>query len=60
MHINRNFSEKSEMIYSLPDINPDINQLFIDNYEIDNKIILSDILPNDFKTLLKEKKEDLK
>ena len=48
------------MIYSLPDINPDINQLFIDNYEIDNKIILSDILPNDFKTLLKEKKEDLK
>ena len=60
VHINRNFSEKGEMIYSLPDINPDINQLFIDNYEIGNKITLRDILSKDFKTLLEEKKEDLK
>ena len=32
IHIKRNFdSQKEERIYSIPDINPDINQLFIDN-----------------------------
>ena len=60
VHINRNFSEKGEMIYSLPDINPDINQLFIDNIEISNNLTLKDILSKDFKTILEEKREDLK
>jgi hypothetical protein len=32
IHINRNFSvEREEKIHSLPDINSDINQIFIDN-----------------------------
>ena len=60
VHINRNFSQKSETIYSLPDINPDINQLFIDNLETNNNITLKDILGKDFNVLLEEKKEDLK
>ena len=59
VHINRNFSEKSEKIYSLPDINPIINQLFIDNLEVNNKITLKDILTKDFKTILDSKKEQL-
>ena len=60
VHINRNFSQKSETIYSIPDINPDINQLFIDNLETNNNITLKDILGKDFNVLLEEKKEDLK
>jgi hypothetical protein len=71
VHINRNFSEKKEKkdkkdkkekvdkIYSLPDINPDINQLFIDNLEINNNITLKDFLSKDLKTILEEKKEEL-
>lgn len=32
IHINRNFNKEiNEKIFSIPDINPDINQIFIDN-----------------------------
>ena len=52
MHINRNFNIKNknnnQKIYSLPDINNDINQLFIDNLNgIDlrlNDLLTKDIL----------------
>ena len=60
VHINRNFTEKSEKIYSLPNINTDINQVFIDSLESDNKITLKDILSKDFKEILENKKEELK
>ena len=60
IHINRNFSEKSERIYSLPDINPDINQIFIDSLDSNNSINLKDILLNDFKEILENKRVELK
>jgi len=48
------------MIYSLPDINPDIYQLFIDNLNANDSITLKDILSKDFKTILEDKKKELK
>ena len=60
VHINRNFSDKSEKIYSLPNINDDINQVFIDSLESDNKITLKDILSNNFVEILRNKKDELK
>jgi hypothetical protein len=60
IHINRNFSGISdEKIYALPDINPDINQIFIDNLN-GNNIRLNDLLTKNIKDILEEKKEDLK
>ena len=53
IYINRNFNKQNfEKIYSLPDINPDINQIFIDNLNYDYKITLKDILStNDIKSI---------
>ena len=61
IHINRNFNKNiNEKIYSVPDINPDINQIFIDNLNDENTIKLKDILKNGLQNLLKEKRDDLK
>ena len=61
IHINRNFNKNSnEKLYSLPDINPSINQMFIDNLDGDNSIILQEILTKEINQILKEKKEEMK
>ena len=56
IHINRNFNEKSiesnERIHSLLDINPDINQIFIDNLNANNTIKLYDLFSTDISTIL--------
>ena len=57
MHINRNFSNNGENIFSLTDINPDINQLFIDNLNGNNYLTLKDILTYNIKDLLNINKE---
>lgn len=61
IHINRNFdiNNNNEKIYSLPDINPDINQIFIDNLNGNNKTNLEDLFSKDMKTLLKEQKDEM-
>ena len=60
-HINRNFNlEKKERIFSLPDINPNINQIFIDNLNDNKEISLKDLLNNDIQKILIEQKEELK
>ena len=55
IHIKRNFllknGENRERIYSILDINPDINQLFIDNLNATN-IKLRDFLEKDIKTII--------
>ena len=61
IHINRNFSvEREEKILSLPDINSDINQIFIDNLNYNNNIRFNDLINKDIKNILEEKKEELK
>ena len=61
IHINRNFNEKNhERLYSLPDIEPSINQLFIDNLNGNNEIKLNELLTIDIKKILEDKKEQLK
>ena len=61
IHINRNFQgKKGERINSLPDINPSINQIFIDDLNCNNNIKLNDLLTQDIKDILKNKKDDLK
>ena len=53
IHIKRNFNHSNnERLYSLPDINPSINQMFIDNLNGNNRIILKDILERDIKDIL--------
>ena len=60
IHINRKFNKKShEKIYSSTDINPDINQLFIDNLNA-SKIKLNDLLENDILIIIEENKDDMK
>ena len=59
-HINRNFNlQKRERIYSLPDINPYINQIFIDNLNDNKDIALQDLLNNDIQRIIIEKKDEL-
>ena len=54
IHINRNFYDEDEKrIYSLPDINQDLNQLFIDNLN-GNEIKLKDILEKDIKNIFND------
>jgi len=59
VHIKRNFllhqnkEKKLDKIYAVPDINPDINQLFIDNLN-GPKIKLNDILSDPIQKLLDE------
>ena len=59
-HINRNFNlQKRERIYSLPDINPYINQIFIDNLNDNKDIALQDLLNNDIQRIIIYKKDEL-
>ena len=61
IHINRNFNKEiNEKIYSIPDINPDIHQIFIDNLNDNNTIRLNDILSKNIQTILNENREDMK
>jgi len=61
IHINRNFNKNNrERIYSLPDINPLINQIFIDNLNGNNNIVLKELLTRDIKQILEERREDMK
>ena len=65
IHINRSFIDNNNKfsyrkIYSLPDINPSINQLFIDNLNGNNNLNLKYLLMNGIKTILEEKKDELK
>ena len=66
IHINRNFNKynkeklnNNESLYSLLDINPSINQIFIDNLNGNNKIILKELLTKDIKEILDEKWEGM-
>ena len=65
IHINRNFitnnnERNNEKIYSLPDINPSINQIFIDNLNGNSKITIKDFLNKSIKDVLQGKEDDLK
>ena len=61
VHINRNFNKKkADRIYSLPDINPSIYQIFIDDLNNKNNIRLNDLLTKDIKEILQERRDDLK
>ena len=61
VHINRNFNkEKKSRINFLPNINPDINQIFIDNLYAFNEITFRDLFANDIKSILEDYKEELK
>ena len=51
MHIKRNFDNIKDRIYSIPDINPDINQLFIDNLNAPD-INLNDLLNKSIKEIM--------
>jgi len=60
IHINRNFNKKyNEKIYSLPDINPSINQIFIDNLNGNSAITIKDFLNESIKNVLQERENDL-
>ena len=61
IHINRNFKKNNnnEPIYSLSDINPDINQIFIDNLNGSNSIKLKDLLGNNIQEILNNNKQKL-
>lgn len=63
IHISRNFIirdiKENERIYSLPNINPSINQLFIDNLEGNSKITLKDFLNKNIKEVLQENEDEL-
>ena len=57
IYVKRNFvSEKREIIYSIPNINPDINQLFIDNLN-GKQIALIDILDKKLKEFVDDLNE---
>ena len=71
IHINRSFNKvkdinknsSKETIYSLPDINPKIDQMFIDNLNGNDKIALKDLLDeneNDMKNIIIKLKDELK
>ena len=53
IHIKRSFDQKDEKIYSILDINPDINQLFIDNLN-GKEIKLGDLLKKKIKDIFDE------
>ena len=60
IHINRNFNKKKiERLYSLPDINDDINQIFIDNLNSNEKIELKDVLSNNMDIIKNQMKGKL-
>ena len=54
IHIQRNFNAQiNDRIYTIPDINPDINQLFIDNLNAAN-INLNDLLEKKIKDIMED------
>ena len=53
IHIKRNFDNIKERIYSIPDINPEINQLFIDNLN-GSSFKLNDLLEKEIKDIINE------
>ena len=57
IHINRNFGNHSDNINYLLDINPNINQLFIDDLNGKNNLTLKDILANKTKDILSNDKK---
>jgi MoxR-like ATPase len=62
IHINRNFNIESKekiKVYSLPDISPSINQLFIDNLNGNSRITLKDFLNESIRDVLQGKEEEL-
>ena len=60
VYIKRNFSKyNSEGIESFLVINSNTNQIFIDNLNYDNNINLGELLKNDLKYMLKEKKDEM-
>ena len=60
IHINRNFNKKiGEKIYSLPDINPSINQIFIDNLNDNNNIKFNELLTQNVSDIIKNHKDEL-
>ena len=61
VHINRNFNLKSKenKIYTLPDINPFINQIFIDNLNGSSQITIKDFLNESIRDVLQAKEENL-
>ena len=55
IHIQRNFNpEINNVIYSIPDIDPQIDQLFIDNLNGPNNISLKDLLKKPIKDIMRE------
>ena len=55
IHIQRNFNpEINNVIYSIPDIDPQIDQLFIDNLNGPNNISLRDLLKKPTKIIMSE------
>ena len=61
IHIKRNFKWKlSGRIDSIPNIEPDINQIFIDNLNGNNEITFGELLSNDIITILELYKDELK
>ena len=58
LHINRNFDSRfSQKVYTLYDINPDINQIFIDNLFYNNHIRLNDLFKKNVDDILKDYRE---
>ena len=61
IHVNRNFhKDKKERIYSLPYINSNINQIFIDNLNCNRTIDIKDLLSSDIKKFLEKQRNELK
>ena len=67
IHIDRHFfyndsinKKNKERIYSLPDINPKINQIFIDDLNSNNEIKLKDLLAMNIKEVLNKYRKFLK
>ena len=73
IHVNRNFNKvkdinkksdkEKETIYSLPDINPNIDQIFIDNLNGNDNISLKDLLDEnekDIKNIIEKLKDEMK
>ena len=55
MHIHRNFKKnKNKGIYSIPNISPEINQIFIDNLNGCKKIAFKDLMTTDISTIFEE------
>ena len=60
IYIKRNFSsqssQKNKTIYSMPELNPDVNQLFIDNLSAPD-ISIRDLMNKDIKRIIEENED---